>query len=229
MLSHLLELRQRLLIILITFLCCFLLCFLNASRLYHIIAMPLLLALPKTSTIIATAITAPVVIPLTLAANLALLCTMPMIFFQLWRFMAPGLYHQEQRQLYWLMLLGFLLFSLGMLFCFYFVLPFMFQLFIQALPKEVRLMPDMSTSLEFIIHMLFLFGWCFQVPLICILLTKFNWLTVNTLRLARPYVIVAAFIVGMLLTPPDVLSQVMLAIPLCLLYELGIFFARFLT
>ncbi|MGL6030165.1 MAG: twin-arginine translocase subunit TatC, partial [Legionella sp.] len=124
-----------------------------------------------------------------------------------------------------LILLSMSLFVLGLLFCFYFILPFMFQFFTHALPAGVRYMPDMSYVLDFITYMLLVFGLCFQVPMLCLILVRLGWLDVATLRTIRPYVIVGAFIIGMLLTPPDVLSQILMAIPLCLLYELGIILA----
>lgn len=229
MLGYLLELRQRALRILLAFISCFLVFFYYATPLYRLLVKPLLQALPAHSALIATTITASVVTPIHVAANLAVFATTPVALFQLWQFMAPALYRHEQRQMCQLIITSFLLFCLGMLFCFYIILPFMFQFFIQALPVGVQLMPDMTSALTFTTHMLLIFGLCFQVPLLCVLLTRLQWLTVTTLRLYRPYMIVGAFIVGMLLTPPDVLSQIMLALPLCLLYELGIFFAVYST
>ena len=114
------------------------------------------------------------------------------------------------------------LFILGLLFCFYIVLPFMFQFFIHALPSDIHMLPDIYHSLDFILRMLLIFGLCFQVPLICLLFLHIQWITIEQLKMIRPYIIVTAFILGMLLTPPDVFSQILLAIPLCLLYELGI-------
>jgi sec-independent protein translocase protein TatC len=154
---------------------------------------------------------------------------MPFALYHLWRFISPGLYKKEQQHIRGLAAISLALFLAGTLFCFYLILPFMFQFFISALPKDVRLMPDMAYTLEFITHMLILFGLCFQVPLICLVLVRLNITSLATLRQIRPYMIVAAFVLGMILTPPDVLSQIMLAVPLCLLYELGIILAIYLA
>ena len=119
-----------------------------------------------------------------------------------------------------------LLFITGILFCFIIVLPLLFQFFTEALPEGVKLMPDITSSTSFILRLLWLFGLAFQVPLICAILVRLGWVQRTTLKQIRPYVIVGAFILGMLLTPPDVLSQILLAVPLCILYELGLFLAR---
>lgn len=226
MLEHLIELRHRALRIVIVFLALFSFFFFYANSLFHTLVSPLLKQLPAQHTLIATRITSPVLTPVKLAADTALLCTAPFALSQLWLFIAPGLYRHERRPLVGAMLLSILLFITGLLFCFAIVLPFMFQFFAQAVPSGVQLMPDMNDAIDFITRMLILFGLCFQVPLVCTTLVRLQWLNVQTLKQIRPYVIVAAFTLGMLLTPPDVLSQVMLAVPLCLLYETGIALAR---
>lgn len=224
-LTYLLELRQRLLIIFAVYIGFFILCFVYRDSLYYTITKPLLLALPVTSTLIATRLISPVLIPFNLAADIALLATLPIALWQLWRFIMPALYQKERQLAYGLTLSSLIMLGLGMLFCFYIVLPNLFNLFVRALPANVRFMPDMGYALDFIIRMLVIFGLSFQLPLLCMLSIKLKWLTIKQLQLIRPYFIVAAFIIGMLLTPPDVLSQLMLAIPLCLLFELGVFFA----
>lgn len=225
MLSHLLELRRRTMFVLVGFAVLFCLFFMLSDTLYLALMRPLLRVLPVADGLIATKVTAPIVTPIKLAADAALLFTAPFALYHLWRFISPGLYKQEQQQARQIIFLSIILFALGVLFCFFLILPFMFQFFSHALPAGVRFMPDMAYALDFITHMLLLFGLCFQVPLLCLMLTRLTWLDVATLRKIRPYIIVAAFIVGMLLTPPDVLSQIMLAVPLCLLYELGIMLA----
>lgn len=225
MLTHLIEIRQRALKILIVFSLFFVIFFIFAKELFHLLVMPLIYALPAENSLIATQITSAVLTPITLAANFALLCTAPFALLHLWRFVAPGLYQDERHKLSSFIFISVFLFAVGVLFCFYLVLPFMFQFFTHALPKGVKMMPDMANALEFITRMLLIFGICFQVPLICLSLVQMNWIDISALRQIRPYVIVAAFTIGMLLTPPDVLSQIALALPLCLLYELGIFFA----
>ena len=229
MLAHLLELRQRTLYVVFWFFCLFFLFFLKAGDLYHLFVYPLAHLLPQQQGLIATQITSPLFTPLKLATDAALFLTLPFALYQIWRFISPGLYKKEQQQIRGLVTLSMALFIVGIVVCFYLVLPFMFQLFISALPKGVRLMPDMTNTIDFITHMLTLFGLCFQIPLICLILARIQLVNVETLKKIRPYMIVLAFILGMLLTPPDVLSQLMLAIPLCLLYELGILLAFYLA
>ena len=228
MLIHLLELRRRGIQTLVCFaalFCCF---FFLANPLFQALVSPLLHSLSTQEGLIATRITSPVFTPLKLAADAAMLLSAPLALFHCWRFISPGLYQSEQRVLRGALLCSLLLFAAGVLFCFYFVLPFMFQFFAHALPKGVRYMPDIAYAIDFITHMLLLFGFCFQVPLLCFMLVRLNIVDLLTLRKIRPYVIVSAFIIGMLLTPPDVFSQITLAVPLCLLYELGIIFAIYL-
>ena len=196
-----------------------------ANDLFSALIKPLLSALPEDSGIIATQITSPVITPLKLAANAAMLLSTPFALYQLWGFISPGLHQKEQDQVRGAIVFSVLLFITGVLFCFYLVLPFMFQFFTHALPKGVRFLPDMAYALDFITRMLLLFGLCFQIPLIMLVLIRLKIIEITMLKKIRPYVIVGAFIIGMLLTPPDVFSQVMLALPLCVLYELGIIFA----
>lgn len=225
MLSHLLELRQRILIILCVFSGFFILFFLFSDELFHLLVKPLLAELPGKTPLIATQITSPVLIPIMLAANTAMLFTAPIVLLQLWHFIAPGLYQHERSPIKNMVISSLVLFLAGIVFCFYFILPFMFQFFTKTLPPGVKMMPDISSALHFTTYMLLLFGFCFQVPLICVALVRLQWIDITLLRQIRPYVIVTAFILGMLLTPPDVLSQIMLAVPLCLLYEIGILLA----
>ncbi|CAM2741536.1 twin-arginine translocase subunit TatC [Legionella worsleiensis] len=225
MLVHLIELRRRALYTLILFGILFFLFFFIATDLFHYLVTPLLQSLPNQEGLIATQITSSVFTPLKLAADAALLLSAPFALFQLWRFISPGLYANEKKQVRGAIVLSMVLFALGMVFCFFIILPFMFQFFAHALPKGVRLMPDMAYTLDFITRMLLLFGLSFQLPLICLIITRCNLVNVMALKNSRPYVIVSAFIVGMLLTPPDVFSQLMLALPLCFLYELGIILA----
>jgi sec-independent protein translocase protein TatC len=229
MLLHLLELRRRALYVAYCFGSFFFLFFFIAGDLYHWLVHPLLHLLPEQRPLIATDITSPLFTPLKLAADAALMLSMPFALYHFWRFISPGLYKKEQQHIQGLMCLSLTLFLAGALFCFYLILPFMFQFFIKALPKDVRLMPDMTHTVEFITHMLILFGLCFQVPLVCLVLVRLKLVSLLILKKIRPYVIVLAFVIGMLLTPPDVLSQIMLAVPLCLLYELGIILALYLA
>lgn len=224
-LPHLLELRRRSILILLWFTVLFAVFFFLANELFQVLVSPLLHTLSAKDDLIATQIASPVFTPLKLAADAALLLTAPYALFHLWRFVCPGLYQRERHALRNAMVLSLVLFLAGVTFCYYLVLPFMFQFFIHALPKGVRYMPDMAYALDFITRMLILFGLCFQVPLICLTLVRLTVIDIGILKKIRPYVIVAAFIIGMLLTPPDVFSQIMLAVPLCLLYEAGIILA----
>ena len=229
MLTHLLELRRRTLYVITVFAALFLLFFFFAPNLFHQLVSPLLHVLPTQDPLIATQITTPLFIPIQLAADAAMLCTTPYALLQIWSFASPGLYQRERSILRWAMLGSMVLFIVGVLFCFYVVLPFMLQFFAQAVPTGVRLMPDITYAVDFITRMLLLFGICFQIPLLCVFLVHLQLINVARLKTVRPYVIVAAFIIGMLLTPPDVLSQIMLAVPICLLYELGIILVTFVT
>jgi sec-independent protein translocase protein TatC len=226
MLSHLIELRRRSLRIIALFLALFIVLFYFNDYLFLFIVSPLLAALPINETLIATQITSPLIIPIKLAFDVAMLITCPFAIVQLWQFIAPGLYKYERNGLKWMAIMSFMLFTVGMLFCFYIVLPFILQFFAASVPAGVRFMPDMAYAINFIIRMLLLFGISFQVPLICLLLVRLALVNVATLSVIRPYVIVAFFIAGMLLTPPDILSQILLAAPLCILYELGIVLAK---
>ena len=227
MLTHLLELRRRAIYVLLFFSALFLIFFFMAADLFRAFMSPLLSALPNQSELIATQITSPIVTPLKLAADAALLLSAPFALFHLWRFISPGLHKKEQEQFRGAIFLSVLLFFAGLTFCFYLILPFMFQFFAHALPKGVHFMPDMAYALDFITRMLLLFGFCFQIPLITLILVRVKIIEVMTLKKIRPYIIVGAFIIGMLLTPPDVFSQIMLALPLCFLYELGIILALY--
>ena len=229
MLTHLLELRRRALHTITAFIALFILFFFFAPNLFHQFVSPLLHALPVHDALIATQITTPLLIPIRLAADAAVLCTAPYAILQMWYFASPGLYRRERNSIRWAIFGSMLLFCIGVLFCFYVVLPFMLQFFVHAVPAGVRLMPDITYAVDFITRMLLLFGICFQVPLLCLFLVHLQFISVVTLKEIRPYVIVASFTIGMLLTPPDVLSQIMLAVPLCLLYELGIILAIFIA
>lgn len=227
MLNHLIELRRRCLYTLIYFGLFFGLFFFLANDLLYVLIKPLLNTLAPQQSLIATHITSPLFTPLKLAADAALLLSAPIALFHLWRFVSPGLYLQERRILQHALILSLILFTAGLLFCFYLVLPLMFYCFTHALPKEVYYLPDITSTVGFITQMLVLFGFCFQVPLLCWLLVRLNIISLTNLKKIRPYIIVAAFILGMILTPPDVPSQIMLALPLCLLYEVGIVLAIF--
>ncbi len=223
------ELRKRLLTILLLFACLFGLFFLCSAHIFHWYMLPLQHLLPAPHHLIATHITTPIVTPITMAGNLALFCTTPYGLWQLWRFASPALYRSERRKWRWLLSSSMGLFCLGCLFCYFFILPFMFQCIIQSLPKEVLLLPDINSVTHFITEMMILFGISFQIPLVCFLLLHMQILSIAQCQALRPYIIVIAFTLGMLLTPPDVIAQILLAIPLWGLYESGILLARVFT
>ncbi|CEG59025.1 twin-arginine translocase subunit TatC [Legionella fallonii] len=225
MITHLLELRRRAIYTLCCFGVLFFIFFFIAGDLFHALMSPLLSVIPNQDGLIATHVTSPLVTPLRLAVNAAMLLSTPFALYHLWRFVSPGLHQNEKKQFRGTISLSILFFFAGLAFCFYLILPFMFQFFVHALPKGVRFMPDMAYALDFITRMLLLFGFCFQLPLVILILVRLKIIEIITLKKIRPYIIVGAFIIGMLLTPPDVLSQLMLALPLCFLYELGIILA----
>ena len=175
---------------------------------------------------IATQITSPLFIPLQLAFNLALIASSPYLLYQLWSYIAPALYRNEKKLFYSLLILSSILFLLGLSFCYTLVLPLLFRFLTQTAPSQITLMPDMAHYLNFISHFCLLFGFSFQLPLLNTLLIKINIISIAQLKTFRPYAIISAFTLGMLLTPPDVLSQLLLAVPLCLLYELSIILNR---
>lgn len=227
--SLLIEIRKRVLHILVVFLGLCGLFFYFSAQIFHLYLLPLqhLLAVPHH--LIATQITAPLITPLTMAVNLAVLTTIPYGLWQFWRFAAPALYRAERHTLGFVFSGSIGLFCVGILFGYFFILPFMFQCMIHAVPRDVVLLPDISSVTHFITGILIVFGLSFQIPLICILLVHMNWLRVEQYSALRPYIIVIAFTLGMLLTPPDVLSQILLAIPLWGLYESGVYLARVFT
>ncbi|MDP3559709.1 MAG: twin-arginine translocase subunit TatC [Legionellaceae bacterium] len=226
MISHLLEIRRRLLRISIVFFVFFMILAIFANTLFETLMLPLFRhALPHAH-LIATNMTSPFFAPLQLAWNVTLLLVVPYALMELWQFIAPGLYPHEKHPIRQYIGLSVLLFLCGMVFCFYVVLPMLFHFFSATLPDSVQLMPDIMHLIEFVTSMLLRFGVCFQLPLLCIIGVRLQWFTPDQLCLYRPYAIVAAFILGMILTPPDVLSQLTMAIPLWGLYELGILLSR---
>ncbi len=227
MMTHLLELRRRLLICIGFFAVIFLALFFYADKLYHWFAIPLLKYLPDGSHMIATGVAAPFLAPLKLALIIALFVSIPVLLYHFWAFITPALYKHEKKLFLPLLIASIFLFYLGSLFAYSMVLPLFLQFMLRVLPVGVKLMPDISQYLDFTLKLLFAFGLAFQVPIVVCVLIKTGISNVSTLSKKRPYIIVAAFIIGMLLTPPDIISQIMLAIPIWLLYEIGLLFARF--
>lgn len=224
--EHLIELRDRLLRCLLVIALLFAGTFSFANHLYDYVSAPLRQYLPEGSTMIATDVAAPFLTPFKLSFVLALLAAVPFILYQTWAFIAPGLYRKEQRIMLPLFASSVLLFYGGMAFAYYVVFPLIFGFFTSVGPEHVAVMTDISRYLDFVLKLFFAFGVAFEIPVAVVILALTGVLDPNKLAGQRPYVVVACFTVGMLLTPPDVLSQTLLAVPMWLLFELGIVFGR---
>ncbi len=186
----------------------------------------MLKTLPNHGGLIATSVTGTLIAPLKLAFFLALFMTMPWLLWQIWLFIAPGLHAYEKIRIWPLLLASSLLFYVGIGFCYFIVLPLMFKFFIGITPNYITMTPDIDHYLSFCLKLFLAFGICFEMPIITLVLITTNLLSLKSIQQKRPYVLVIAFTVGMLLTPPDVLSQILLAVPLYLLFELGILIAK---
>jgi sec-independent protein translocase protein TatC len=220
--AHLVELRTRLLHAVVAVLLVFICLFPWASNLYTLLAQPLLARLPKGGQMIATDVTTPFFVPLKVALMAAFLIALPYILYQIWRFVAPGLYAHEKRLVWPLIVASTILFFCGMAFAYFAVFPVVFGFITASAPQGVAVMTDIDKYLSFVLTMFMAFGITFQVPVAVVVLVRMGFVTVEKLREVRPYMIVGAFVVGAIFTPPDVVSQFMLAMPLWLLYELGI-------
>ncbi len=224
--AHLIELRDRVLRIVVVVIAVFLVLFFFANDLYHIVSEPLLAQLPEGSTMIATGVAAPFLTPFKLSLVASIFLAIPYIFYQFWSFVAPGLYQHEKRLALPLIASSVILFYGGIVFSFYVVFPLMFAFFTATTPEGVAMMTDISQYLDFILKMFFAFGLAFEVPIVTIVLTITGVTNADKLAEKRPYIIVGSFVIGMLLTPPDIISQTLLAIPVWLLFELGVVFSR---
>lgn len=226
--EYLIELRRRLLHCLFLWLPVFATCIFFSESLFHSLALPLLQQSSKEPALIATTVVAPIWVPIKFALATSFFVCIPYLFFQLWRFIAPALYQQE-RQWGWALLIGsILLFYIGMSFVYFIVLPLLFNFFKQFTPQYILFLPDIGHYLSFVLTLFFAFGLSFQVPIVILLTLKLGVVSLTTLTKSRPYVIVGAFIMGMLLTPPDVLSQILLAVPLWGLFEITLGIAKWL-
>lgn len=225
--SHLVELRDRLLRAVIAVVVVFVCLMPWAADIYDFLAHPLMVALPEGTKMIATGVVTPFFVPVKVTLMLAFLIALPVVLYQVWAFVAPGLYAHEKRLGLPLIIASTLLFITGMAFCYYLVFGVVFSFIAEFAPKSITPAPDIEQYLSFVLTMFTAFGVTFEVPIVVIVLVRFGLVSIAQLREARPYVIVGAFIVAAVVTPPDVVSQLLLAIPLCVLYELGIIFARF--
>lgn len=227
LISHLIELRSRILKALLSVLIVFVCLAAFAQDLYQLLAMPLLATLPENSSMIATDVASPFFAPFKLTLVLSFFIAIPYVLYQVWGFVAPGLYRNEKRLVAPLLLSSTLLFYAGMAFAYFVVFPIAFAFFTSVAPEGVTVSTDISSYLNFVLKLFFAFGVSFEIPIAIILMCWTGVTDAKSLRAKRPYVVVGAFVVGMLLTPPDIISQTLLAIPMWLLFEVGVIVGGF--
>lgn len=228
LIEHLLELRRRLMWTIGGLLLCFLALMPFAQQLYTFVAQPLMATLPAGTSMIATDVIAPFFVPVKVTLMAAFLLSLPHTLYQVWAFIAPALYQNEKRLVMPLVLSSVLLFFAGMAFAYFLVFPLVFKFLAGVTPVGVNMATDIDKYLSFILGMFVAFGATFEVPVVVVLLNRMGVVSLAQLRLARPYVIVGAFVLAAVITPPDVISQVLLAVPLIVLYEAGLWFCRFI-
>ena len=224
--EHLVELRDRLLRVVLAVLVFLVVLFPFANDLYALLAEPLLRRMPEGATMIATQVASPFLTPFKLTIVLSIFLAMPVVLYQLWSFVAPGLYKHERRLVFPLLISSSLLFYLGMAFAYFVVFPLMFAFFQAVAPEGVAIMTDITAYLDFVLKIFFAFGLAFEVPIATILVVWTGFTTPAALVAKRPYIIVGAFVFGMMLTPPDIISQTLLALPMWLLFELGVILSK---
>jgi len=225
--SHLIELRTRLLRIVIGLVVVFVVLFPFANDIYTLLAAPLLAKLPMGGQMIATGVTTPFFVPMKVAMMAAFLVSLPHTLYQVWAFVAPGLYAHEKKFMIPMIIFSSFLFLLGMSFAYFLVFPVVFGFIVGTAPEGVAVMTDIGNYLDFVMTLFFAFGLAFEVPIAVVMAVRFGWVNIAALRDARGYVVVGAFVIGAIFTPPDIISQFMLAVPMWLLYELGIIVAIF--
>lgn len=226
LIEHLLELRRRLVWVVLGIGLCFFALVPFAQQLYSVVAQPLMSVLPENTSMIATDVVAPFFVPIKVALMVAFLVSLPNTLYQIWAFVAPALYQNEKRLIVPLLTSSLLLFVAGMAFCYFLVFPVVFKFFAGMTPLGVNMATDIDKYLSFILTMFVAFGMTFEVPVVVLLLHRMGVVSLMALKTARPYVITGAFVIAAIFTPPDVLSQVMLAIPMILLYEFGLLLCR---
>ncbi len=223
--SHLVELRNRVmkasLAIVIVFLCLMP----WAGKIYDMLAIPMMLALPAGSKMIATGVITPFLIPVKVTLLVAFLIALPIVLYQAWAFIAPGLYTHEKKLVAPLVVSSSILFIAGVAFCYFFVFGVIFKFINEFAPKSITVAPDIESYFSFVMTLFIAFGVTFEVPIVVIVLVRMGLMTVDKLKEIRPYVIVGAFVIAAIITPPDIMSQLMLAVPLCLLFEVGLLIA----
>jgi sec-independent protein translocase protein TatC len=227
--SHLIELRQRLVRAVVAVLAIFVVLFIwpGSGPIYDALALPLMSALPEGAKMIATGVITPFMVPVKVTALVAFMIALPYVLYQAWAFVAPGLYEHEKKLALPLVIGSTVLFLLGVAFCYFFVFGRVFAFIHGFAPKSITPAPDIEAYFSFVITMFIAFGVTFEIPIVVVVLVRMGLVSVEKLRDARPYVIVGAFIIAAVVTPPDVLSQLLLAIPMCLLFEAGLVLARF--
>lgn len=227
--AHLIELRDRMLRAIVAVVVVFVVLMPWAGDIYDILARPMMQTLPEGTHMIATGVVTPFFVPVKVTMMVAFVLALPVVLYQAWGFIAPGLYSHERRLAMPLVLGSTLLFIIGMAFCYFFVFGMVFKFIAEFAPKSIVPAPDIEQYLSFVMSMFLAFGITFEVPVAVILLVKAGVVDIAKLKEMRPYVIVGAFVIAAIVTPPDVISQFMLAVPMCLLYELGILLARMIS
>ena len=226
LISHLLELRDRLLRAFLAVIVVFMPLAFFANEVFTVVAQPLIAKLPEGSSLIATSVISPFMTPFKLAFFVALFIAMPFVLYQVWAFVAPGLYRREKRFALPLLVSSILLFYAGVVFAYYVVFPVMFEFFAGTTPQGVRMMTDINSYMDFVLTMFFCFGLAFEVPVVVVLLVMTGMMSVERLAAARGYVLIGIFVIAAILTPPDAISQTIMAVPMYLLYEGGLLMAR---
>jgi sec-independent protein translocase protein TatC len=224
--SHLIELRDRLLRAVVAVIVVFVCLMPWAGDIYDLLALPMMNTLPEGTNMIATGVVTPFFVPVKVTLLVSFVIALPVVLYQAWAFVAPGLYAHERRMAIPLVLGTTLLFLVGMAFCYFFVFGMVFSFIAEFAPKSIVPAPDIEQYLSFVMTMFLAFGLTFEVPVVVVVLTRAGIVSVEKLKEARPYVIVGAFVIAAIVTPPDVVSQLLLAVPMCLLYEVGIMLAK---
>lgn len=229
LIEHLIELRKRLIRCTLSIVLVFLALYPFSNRLYEFVSAPLIRMMPAGTRMIATEVASPFLAPFRLTVLTAIVITVPFLLYQVWGFIAPGLYRHEKRFAVPLLVSSVILFYLGMAFAYYAVFPVLFHFFTGTAPAHVEMMTDIDAYLSFVVKLFIAFGIAFEVPVATVLLVMTGIVSVKTLSRKRGYVVIGCFVIGMLFTPPDVLSQCMLAVPMCLLFEAGLLFGRLVS
>ncbi|BAH83455.1 twin-arginine translocase subunit TatC [Candidatus Ishikawella capsulata] len=227
LISHLIELRKRLLNCIYTIFIIFLSLVYFSNNIYQLVAAPLIKQMPVGANMIATEVASPFITPIKLTITVSVFLAMPVIFYQIWKFIEPGLYIHERKLVVPMLFFSVLLFYIGIIFAYFIIFPLMFNFFSHTIPHDVRIATDITHYLNFVIVVFMAFGIAFEIPIIIILICCSGIITRQTLIKNRPYIFLGSFIISMLLTPPDIFSQILLAVPIYFLFEIGLFFSYY--